>query len=151
LRVLSYNDLPNGGPGYYTFIAHQVAKEGLAVMRGVASAEASWWRGSIGLGGSMFDHTSRYYRQQKLQFQRPDGRVVSYVARRMVPSRDDLTVLAQVRLTEGQRLDTIAATALGASELFWQICDANSELNPFDLMSRVGEFIKIPMPGRQAP
>jgi hypothetical protein len=38
LRVLSYNDLPNGGPGYYAFIAHQVAKEGLATMRGVVSA-----------------------------------------------------------------------------------------------------------------
>lgn len=99
----------------------------------------------------MFDHTSRYYRQKKLQFQQPDGRVVSYVARRLVPSRDDLTVLAQVRLAEGQRLDTIAATALGAPELFWQICDANNALNPFDLVSRVGEFIKIPMPGRQAP
>ena len=36
LRVLSYNDLPNGGPGYYAFIAHQVAKEGLATMRGAA-------------------------------------------------------------------------------------------------------------------
>lgn len=40
LRVLSYNDLPNGGPGYYAFIAHQVAKEGLATMRGVISAGA---------------------------------------------------------------------------------------------------------------
>jgi hypothetical protein len=46
VRVLSYNDLPNGGPGYYTVIAHQVAKEGLAVMRGVASA------GSV-LGGGV--------------------------------------------------------------------------------------------------
>jgi len=40
LRVLSYNDLPNGGPGYYAFIAHQVAKEGLATMRGVTSASS---------------------------------------------------------------------------------------------------------------
>jgi hypothetical protein len=40
LRVLSYNDLPNGGPGYYAFIAHQVAKEGLATMRGAANAAA---------------------------------------------------------------------------------------------------------------
>jgi hypothetical protein len=38
LRVLSYNDLPNGGPGYYAFIAHQVAKEGLATMRGAVGA-----------------------------------------------------------------------------------------------------------------
>lgn len=40
LRVLSYNDLPSGGPGYYTFMAHQVAKEALATLRGATSAGA---------------------------------------------------------------------------------------------------------------
>lgn len=37
LRVLSYNDLPNNGPGYHAFMAHQMAKEALATMRGVIS------------------------------------------------------------------------------------------------------------------
>ena len=99
----------------------------------------------------MFEHTSRYYDQKKLQYRRPDGRVISYVARRIVPSRDNVATLAEVQLTEGQRLDTIAATTLGAPELFWQICDANDALNPFDLMSGVGRVIKIPMPGQQTP
>ncbi|MBN8992437.1 MAG: hypothetical protein J0H42_29720 [Rhizobiales bacterium] len=99
----------------------------------------------------MFEHTSRYYALKKLQYQRPDGRVVSYVARRVVPSRDNVTALAEVHLSEGQRLDSIAATMLGAPELFWQICDANDALNPFDLTAEVGRIVKIPMPGQQTP
>jgi hypothetical protein len=35
LRVLSYNDLPLNGPGYNVFVAHQMAKEAMATMRGV--------------------------------------------------------------------------------------------------------------------
>jgi hypothetical protein len=99
----------------------------------------------------MFEHTSRYYNQKKIQYQRPDGRVVSYVSRRIVPSRENVATLVEVQLNEGQRLDSIAATTLGVPELFWQICDANDALNPFDLMSGAGRVIKIPMPGQQTP
>jgi len=99
----------------------------------------------------VFEHTSRYYNLKTLQFRRPDGRVVTYVARRVVPDRDGVAVLAEVSLADGQRLDTIAASALGAPELFWQICDANDTLNPFDLMSETGRSVTIPMPGRRVP
>ena len=95
----------------------------------------------------MFEHTSRYYNQKKLRFMQPDGRVISYVSRRIVPSRDYVPTLAEVSLSDGQRLDTIAAATLGDPELFWRICDANSALHPFDLVSEVGRVIKVPMPG----
>jgi hypothetical protein len=32
LRVLSYSDLPATNPGYYIFLAHQILKEGLALV-----------------------------------------------------------------------------------------------------------------------
>ncbi len=96
----------------------------------------------------MFEHTSRYYGLQKLQYRRPDGRVVAYVARRMLPPREDFTTLVEIRLEDGQRLDSIAATTLGAPELFWRICDANNALNPFDLTTRAGQVISVPMPGQ---
>ncbi|QIO61605.1 hypothetical protein [Rhizobium leguminosarum] len=99
----------------------------------------------------MFDHTSRYANQKKLQYERPDGRIVSYVARRIIPARESFDTLVDVQLGEGQRLDNIAAMTLGDPQLFWQICDANRVLNPFDLMSGVGRMIKVPMPGRQMP
>ena len=48
LRVLSYNDLPTNGPGYNAFIAHQMAKEALATMRGAIGA-ASVLGGGVSL------------------------------------------------------------------------------------------------------
>jgi hypothetical protein len=74
--------------------------------------------------------------------------VVSYVARRMLPPREDLTTLVNVQLEGEQRLDSIAATTLGAPELFWRICDANNALNPFDLMAHPGRVISVPVPGQ---
>ncbi|MBY5530191.1 hypothetical protein E0H93_34850 [Rhizobium leguminosarum bv. viciae] len=99
----------------------------------------------------MFDYTSRYANQKKLQYERRDGRIVSYAARRILPARESFDTLVDVYLGEGQRLDNIAALTLGDPQLFWQICDANGVLNPFDLMSGVGKMIKVPMPGRQMP
>jgi hypothetical protein len=96
----------------------------------------------------MFDHTSRYDKLPTLQIER-DGRVVKYVSRRFRPSPSELPTLVEVRLSDGMRLDSIAATTLGQPELYWQICDANDDLNPFDLMDRVGQVLKVPMPGRQ--
>jgi hypothetical protein len=40
LRVLSYNDLSLTNPGYYIFLAHQMAKEVFATMGSVANAGA---------------------------------------------------------------------------------------------------------------
>jgi hypothetical protein len=40
LRVLSYNDLPVTHPGYHLFLAHQLAKEGLAAVGSVTSVGA---------------------------------------------------------------------------------------------------------------
>ena len=98
----------------------------------------------------MFDHTSRYAKLPILQIER-DGRVVKYVSRRFRPAPSELPTLVEVRLTDGTRLDSIAATTLGQPELYWQICDANHDLNPFDLMNRIAQVIKVPMPGRQGP
>lgn len=40
LRVLSYSDLPVSNPGYHLFLAHQVAKEAMAVAGSVSSASS---------------------------------------------------------------------------------------------------------------
>jgi hypothetical protein len=46
----------------------------------------------------------------------------------------------------GDRLDLIAARALGDAEHFWQVCDANNAMNPFDLTAEVGSTLRIPLP-----
>lgn len=95
----------------------------------------------------MFEHTSRYYGRTPLAYKRPNGRVVTYAPRRILPQPDSFATLVEARLTEGDRLDLLAAATLGDPLLFWQICDANGALNPFDLAAHIGQVVKVPRPG----
>jgi len=53
LEVLSYNDLPLTHPGYYVFLAHQVAKETMATISSVGDLSAAAGAGvELNLGGS---------------------------------------------------------------------------------------------------
>jgi hypothetical protein len=49
-------------------------------------------------------------------------------------------------VTEGERLDLIAARFFGDPEHFWRICDANNAMNPFDLTDGIGQRLRIPVP-----
>lgn len=93
-----------------------------------------------------FEHTSRYYGLPTSTLQLPDGRVVAYVLRRFVPDRRGAPVVADVAVTEGDRLDLITARTLGDPLQFWRICDSNGELNPFDLVAEIGRRIRVTMP-----
>lgn len=97
----------------------------------------------------MFTHTSRYYGLPTLSIRLPDGRTVKYAARRIVPQPATLATLATVAVTERYRLDRIAAATLGAPDLFWQVCDANGEANPFELSGQVGAKVRVPSPQPQ--
>ena len=55
------------------------------------------------------------------------------------------------RVVAGDRLDLIAARMLGDGEHFWQICDANNTMNPFDLTIEVGRTLRVPLPQFQEP
>ena len=94
----------------------------------------------------MFDYTSRYDKLETATFELEDGRVVSYKRRRFLPQGDQMTLLSQVTVTEGDRLDLITARTLGDSEHFWRISDANNAMNPFDLTAEVGRRLRVPMP-----
>ena len=99
----------------------------------------------------MFDSTSRYYGLETALFTAPDGRQIPYKRRRFVPQRDVLQIIGQVTVTQGDRLDLITGRTFGVPEQFWQICDANIAMNPFDLTSdaAVGTSLDVAMP--QAP
>jgi hypothetical protein len=49
-------------------------------------------------------------------------------------------------LSEGERLDNLAAKYLGDAELFWRLCDANVVLEPDELTDRIGGEILITLP-----
>jgi len=55
-------------------------------------------------------------------------------------------VLAEVTVSQGDRLDLITARTLGDPEQYWRICDANEAMNPPDLTDEPGEVLRVPVP-----
>ncbi|MGB7923294.1 MAG: hypothetical protein WCF57_08620 [Pyrinomonadaceae bacterium] len=94
----------------------------------------------------MFEYTSRYYNLETATFKLPDGRVVSYKRRRFVPQGDQMQLLVETVVTQGDRLDLITARTLGDPEHFWRIADANNAMNPFDLTIEIGRRLRVPLP-----
>jgi hypothetical protein len=94
----------------------------------------------------MFKSNSRYYLLNTAEHVMPDGTTVSYKRRRFLPQGEEMPVLGEVTVTQGDRLDLIAAQALGDPEHFWRICDANDGMNPSDLTSEIGKVLRVPVP-----
>ena len=95
---------------------------------------------------NLFAATSRYYGLDTGTLIRPDGTTVIYLKRRFVPSPDQFQLLQNHSVTQGERLDNIAAQFLGDPELFWRIADANGAMRPEDLVETVGAQLKITLP-----
>ncbi len=94
----------------------------------------------------MFEHTSRYYAIEVATLSTPDGRSIRYVRRRLLPQGERSAVLTEVTITEGERLDQIAARTLNDPEQYWRICDANNAMRPQDLTATVGTTLRVPVP-----
>jgi hypothetical protein len=94
----------------------------------------------------MFEHTSRYHALETATYTTPDGRVIAYKQRRFLPQGKEMPLLVEVTVTEGDRLDIIAARTLGDPEQFWRVCDANDAMNPFDLTTEPGRVVRVPVP-----
>lgn len=94
----------------------------------------------------MFDYTSRYINLETATLMTADGRIVTYVRRRFLPSLDTQQIVAEVTVSDPDRLDLITARTIGAPEQFWRIADANAALNPFDLTAAPGDRVRIPAP-----
>lgn len=93
-----------------------------------------------------FPATSRYYNLEIATFRRSDGVEVAYVRRRIVPSPERFQPLVEHTVTQGDRLDNIAAKYLGDPEQYWRICDANGVLRPDELTETAGRRIIIALP-----
>lgn len=74
----------------------------------------------------------------------PNG--VRYVLRRFIPQRRDIAIAAEHVVQGGERPDLLAAQALGDSELYWRLADANLVIDPFELTDTAGARILIPLP-----
>jgi hypothetical protein len=97
----------------------------------------------------MFEPTSRYYDLEtaKMTVGDEEGqRVISYKRRRIIPSGETIMTLVEHTVTQGDRLDNLAARYVGDPEQFWRICDANDVLRPEELTEEIGRIIKIGLP-----
>lgn len=94
----------------------------------------------------MFDHTSRYYDLETAEHKTPEGRRLAYKRRRFVPPSKAYSILKEVTVVDGDRLDRLTNDSLGDPEQFWQVCDANNALNPTDLTTEIGTVLRIPFP-----
>lgn len=98
------------------------------------------------LENNLFTSASRYYGLPVETLDLPDGTIVAYVTRRFVPAPERFQDLQHHIVTQGERLDNIAAKYLGDPQLFWQLCDANRAMRPEDLTDSPGQKLRITLP-----
>lgn len=94
----------------------------------------------------MFEPTSRYSSLEEAKYTTPDGREIAYKRRRFLPQGRTMPLLAEVTVTQGDRLDLMASRTLGDPKQFWRICDANNGMKPADLTAELGTIIRVPLP-----
>jgi hypothetical protein len=91
-------------------------------------------------------NAGRYANCAPLTRQERPGRVVNYLAIRILPLGETVAgpSTTQVRATEIDRLDLVANRTLGDPLQAWQIADANDAIDPFALCRSAGAILTLP-------
>ena len=92
-----------------------------------------------------FPPTSRYAQTGTATLEVAPGVSIVYLMRRFVPPPERFALLQEHVVTQGERLDNVAAAYLGDPEQFWRVCDANRAMRPDDLMA-VGAILRLTLP-----
>lgn len=92
-----------------------------------------------------FPPSSRYHGLGTRTLGTAAGPVV-YLERRFVPPPERFADLTVHTVTEGERLDHVAARHLGDPEQFWQLADANRALQPEELTAETGRKLRVTLP-----
>jgi hypothetical protein len=98
------------------------------------------------LKNSLFAATSRYFGIDTQTIALAEGKIVIYLRRRFLPAPENFQLVQEHTVTQGERLDNIAARHLGDPELFWRIADANRAMRPEELVETVGRKLRITLP-----
>jgi len=94
----------------------------------------------------MFEPDSRYANLPTATYTTADGREITYVTRRFLPSADSMTTLVEITTSRGDRLDLIASRVFGDPLRYYQICDANEAMHPTELTDEPGQALRIGLP-----
>jgi hypothetical protein len=89
----------------------------------------------------VFARGSRYGGGPEAIHDEGGGRPVRYKLLRPIPDPPPSGLHA---VTQGDRLDRVAADAFGDPEQSWRICDANRAFDPDDLVRETGRRLVIP-------
>lgn len=98
------------------------------------------------LAAVLFPPNSRYQGIDTAKLTTAGGGEIVYLRRRFVPKPEELALLREHQVVQGDRLDNLAAQYLGDPELFWRICDANRALQPAELTEVIGRRLRITLP-----
>jgi hypothetical protein len=101
---------------------------------------------SITLETQLFPPTSRYHGLETTTMETREGKTIVYLRRRFVPPPERFALLKEHTVTEGDRLDNMAAHYLGDPEQFWRIADANGVMWPDELTAEPGKTCRITLP-----
>jgi hypothetical protein len=101
---------------------------------------------AVPLSATLFSPSSRYNGIETAKLFTAEGEEIIYLRRRFVPQPERFVTLREHLVTEGDRLDNIAAQHIGDPELFWRLCDANRALRPDELTEEVGRRLRITLP-----
>jgi hypothetical protein len=74
------------------------------------------------------------------------GVTYAYVRRRFVPAPEQLAVINEHVVIQGERLDHIAARFIGDPQLFWRVCDGNRAMRPDEITHTAGRRLAITLP-----
>jgi hypothetical protein len=94
----------------------------------------------------VFPPNSRYATVPTAVYVGPDGKVIAYLTRRFLPDPSVFFVAGRHTVTQGERLDNIAAASFGDPELAWRLADANRAMRPEELTQTIGRVLNITLP-----
>lgn len=98
------------------------------------------------LSNNLFPPSSRYFGLQTAVLETEPGRPIIYLQRRFVPPPERFTLVQTHTVSQGDRLDNLAAQYLDDPEQFWRLCDANRALRPDELTETPGRELRITLP-----
>jgi hypothetical protein len=107
-----------------------------------------------GTSGAPTAQNSRYYGLSTATWTLPDGTMVRYLQRRIIPQPEQYATMRQYPTIEGDRIDNVANAQLGDPLLYWILCDANAAMDPDALTAEPGRVLRITLPagvGAAAP
>jgi hypothetical protein len=94
----------------------------------------------------MFSLLSRYRDNEERVMINKHGESVVYRSRRLLPRPEELQIIQTVTRDTEERIDTLSLRALGDSQQFWQLCDANVIMNPHELTAQPRVVVRVPAP-----